>query len=253
MTASNWDRALIVGASSGIGRAMAEELAAHGTRLALVARRADLLRDIRQTINQAAGEQRAWSFTHDVADADAVPALFQEIATTLGGLDLVVYAAGIMPDIGPDEYPTDKDSATIDTNFKGAVAWLNQAALRFSRARSGTIIGISSVAGDRGRRGNPVYNASKAALNSYLESLSNRLRVRGVTVVTAKPGYVQTAMIEGAQLPPLLPAIPAQQAARLILQAAASRRRVAYIPWWWRIIMLITRAVPAPIFERLNV
>lgn len=253
MTTRGWDRAIVVGASSGIGKAIAQELAAHGTSVALIARRRGALGEVCEAINSAAGQKLARAYPHDVRDVGAVEPLFQEITTELGGLDLVVYASGIMPVIGPDDYATQKDADTIEVNFKGAVVWLNEAARRFGIAGSGTIIGISSTAGDRGRRGNPVYNATKAALNSYLESLRNRLSTRGVTVVTVKPGYVQTPMIAGQRLPPFPPAIPAPEAARLILEAARQKRRVAYVPWWWQIVMLITRAIPAPIFERLNV
>lgn len=253
MAERRWERAVVVGASSGIGRAIAEQLGAEGTALALVARRGDILADVAAEINRQSGAELAHTFSHDVTDTAGVEALFQEITTTLGGLDLVVYAAGIMPRVGPSEYPTAEDVGIIETNLAGAVAWLNAAALRFDRARAGTIIGISSTAGDRGRVGNPVYNATKAALSSYLESLRNRLARRGVIVLTAKPGFVQTSLIAGLSLPPFPPAIPADEAARQILAAAASRKRVAYIPGWWRPIMLLTRAIPAPLFERLNV
>jgi NAD(P)-dependent dehydrogenase (short-subunit alcohol dehydrogenase family) len=208
--------------------------------------------EIAAAIDAQAGGESALTFVHDVRDVQAVPDLFQEIATRLGGLDLVVYAAGIMPPVGPEEYPTTNDLAVIEANFAGAVAWLNQAANRFGRARAGTIVGISSVAGDRGRLGNPVYNASKAGLDTYLEALRARLARRGVTVLTAKPGYVRTALIEGVALPRSLPVISAERAAELILKAAAEGERVAYVPGWWRLIMTVVRAIPAPIFERLN-
>lgn len=241
----------MIGASAGIGEAIARQLAAAGAEVALVARRLDALDAIAADINRT-GPGQASTYAHDVRDVESVEALFQEITTALGGLDLVVYSAGVMPPIGPQEFPTPVDAVTIDTNFTGAVAWLNQAAGRFAAAETGTIIGISSVAGDRGRVGSPVYNASKAALDSYLESLRNRLGRKGVTVLTAKPGYVRTAMIAEAELPPLIPVATPDDAARQILGAAAAGRRVAYIPGWWRVVMLAVRAIPAPIFERLN-
>jgi decaprenylphospho-beta-D-erythro-pentofuranosid-2-ulose 2-reductase len=251
--AKRWDRALVIGASSGIGEAIARKLAAEGVKVALVARRGEVLTRICDEINCAAGTDRAVAFVHDVRHTDAAACCFQKIATTLGGLDLVVYAAGVLPKVGPDEYPTTIDINTIATNFAGAVAWLNEAARRFSLTRSGTIVGISSVAGDRGRRGNPVYNATKAALDVYLEALRCRLTVRGVRVLTAKPGLVRTPMLEGARTPFFIPAISPERAADEILTAAAAGRRVAYIPGWWRWISLLVRAVPAPLFERLNV
>lgn len=247
-----WQNAIVVGASSGIGEAIARRLARGGSQVALVARREQRLTSLVREIDEAAVTGRALAYPHDVRDTARVGDLFQRIVTDLGGLDLVVYAAGVMPRPGPDEYPTNADVEAIDTNFAGAVVWLNEAAGRFTRAGEGTIIGMSSVAGDRGRAGNPVYNASKAALDSYLESLRNRLARRGVSVLTAKPGYVRTPLIEGADLPRFLPVISPDTAAEQVLGAAQAGKRVAYIPRWWRWIMLVVRLVPAPVFERLN-
>lgn len=248
----SWERALVVGASSGIGEAVARELGQRGVRVAVVARRADRLERLCEDINGNSGELRALAFPHDVRDWRAAGALFQEITTALGGLDLVVYAAGIMPGVGPHDYSTSTDVATIETNFTGAVAWLDEAAHRFGIAGCGTIVGISSVAGDRGRRGNPVYGASKAALNTYLESLRTRLARAGVSVVTIKPGYVRTGLLEASGRTGPIPVISPEEAAHAILDAAANRRRVVYVPSWWRLVMLAVRAIPAVLFERLS-
>ena len=240
---TTWKRALVVGASSGIGEALARALAADGSQVALVARREDKLRAL-------AGELNARFYVHDVTDTSGVPALFSRIAHELGGLDLIIYAAGVMPAVGPEEYPTAKDAGTIAANFTGAVAWLNEAAPRFEAAKHGTIVGISSVAGDRGRRGNPVYGATKAAFNAYLESLRNRTERKGVSVVTIKPGPVRTPMTEGVKMPGM---IEADQAAAQILAAAKDKARVAYVPAKWKPIMAVIRAIPAPIFKYLNI
>ena len=244
-----FQRALIIGASSGIGLALARALAAEGAQVALVARRAAELARVVSEI----GPERAHAYPQDVTRLDDIPALFQGIAHDLGGLDLVVYAAGILPDQPNDRYDTATDAQIIATNFTGAVAWLNEAAARFARTHDGTIIGIGSVAGDRGRRGNPVYGASKAALAAYLESLRNRLAARDVTVVTVKPGYVATPMLAGAQIPRFLPVIPPDRAAREILAAAARGSVVAYVPSVWGPIMRLIRFIPSRAFRRLNV
>jgi NAD(P)-dependent dehydrogenase (short-subunit alcohol dehydrogenase family) len=239
-------RAIVVGASSGIGRAIAEALVTDGAIVAVLARRGELLRDL-------GDGDGVLVYEHDVHDTDAVPALFEKIVTRMGGLDLVVYAAGVQPVVGPGEYPTVADLDTIAVNLAGAVAWLNVAAERFSRARDGVIVGIGSVAGDRGRRGNPVYGATKAALGTYLESLRNRLAPLGVTVLTVRPGFVDTAMLRQFPVPPFVPVASPAQAAREILAAAATGKRVVYVPAWWRYVMALIKAIPAPIFERLNV
>lgn len=245
-----WKQAIIVGASSGIGEALARALAADGSRVALVARRQDKLESVAQSLNEKAGETLALTYPHDVTDRESVSALFQTITHDLGGLDLIVYAAGIMPRMGHEEYDSRTDAETITANFMGAVAWLNEAAPRFAKAGAGTIIGISSVAGDRGRRGNPVYGATKAALNTYLESLRNRIEYKGAFVVTIKPGPVDTPMTRGLKMPGM---ISSEQAAAEILLAAKDKVRVAYVPAKWRPIMAVIRAIPAPIFKWLKI
>jgi NAD(P)-dependent dehydrogenase (short-subunit alcohol dehydrogenase family) len=250
--AARFRHALVIGASSGIGAAVARTLAGEGARVALVARRADALRSLADAIDAAAGEPgRALVYPHDVRDAGAVPALFQQICRELGGLDLVVYAAGVMPRIAPDEFTFAKDRDVIDVNVLGAFAWLNEAAARFGHAGDGTIVGISSAAGDRGRRGFPVYCASKAALDTYLEALRNRLAVRGVRVVTVKPGPIDTPMTAGMDRLPLLASV--DLAARQIVAAARRGARTAYVPRRWRPIMFVVRHIPKAIFERLDI
>lgn len=244
-----WKHAIIVGASSGIGEALARALAADGCRVALIARRGDRLRALAQSLADA-GDGTALTYVHDVTDTGTVAALFETITRELGGLDLIIYAAGIMPSVGPEEYDTGKDAQIVAANFTGAVAWLNEAARRFEKAKGGTIVGISSVAGDRGRRGNPVYGATKAALNAYLESLRNRIERRGAFVVTIKPGPVDTPMTQGLKMPGM---ISPEQAAAEILLAAKDKVRVAYVPGKWKPIMAVIRAIPAPIFKHLNI
>jgi decaprenylphospho-beta-D-erythro-pentofuranosid-2-ulose 2-reductase len=247
-----WRKAIVVGASSGIGEQIARQLAGAGAQVALVGRREERLQSVCADINRVAGAGRAFAVPHDVRDGGDLSALFQQITGRLVGLDLIVYVAGAMPRLGPQEYPTKADRETIEINFTGAVIWLNEAATRFARAGEGTIVGISSVAGDRGRRGNPVYGATKSALSTYLESLRNRLAVRGVTVTTAKPGYVRTALVEGLALPGMFPVISPEEAARQILAGAAAGKRTVYVPPFWRYVMMAIRAVPGPIMQRLN-
>jgi NAD(P)-dependent dehydrogenase (short-subunit alcohol dehydrogenase family) len=155
-----------------------------------------------------------------------------------------------MPRIAPDEYTFAKDRDVISTNVLGAMAWLNEAADRFARAGDGTIVGISSVAGDRGRRGNPAYHASKAALDAYLESLRHRVARRGVAVVTVKPGPIDTPMTRGMGRLPLLTS--AEECARQTIAAARRGRAVAYVPRAWRPIMFVVRHLPYPVFNRLD-
>lgn len=243
--------ALVIGASSGIGEALARRLAAGGARIALVARREAELQRVMDEINAAAGEDRAVAVAHDVRTTTDIPELFQEIARVLGGLDLVIYAAGEMADVGEDEFDTDKDREMVVVNLLGAVAWLNPAADRFARLGRGTIVGIGSVAGDRGRAGNPGYCTSKAALHAYLEALRNRLARLGVRVVTIKPGFVDTAMTRGKD--GLFWVISADRAAEIILAKARRGVVTAYVPARWGLVMTIIRLTPSFIFSRLGI
>ncbi|MGO8671959.1 MAG: SDR family NAD(P)-dependent oxidoreductase [Capsulimonadaceae bacterium] len=251
MTNIRWKRAIIVGASSGIGEQIAMQLAAGGCQVALVARRGEELRRLAKQINARAERVAATCHPHDITCTSAVPALFQEIVAEMGGLDIIVHAAGIMPSVGPDEYDTAKDLDVVAVNVSGAIAWLNQAAHRFTCEGGGTIVGIGSVSGDRGRRGSPVYGASKAFLDTYLESLRNRLGRYGVSVVTIKPGPVATPMTAGLGKLPLM--ISAEEAATQIIAAAVDRAGTVYVPAKWKPIMGVIRAIPSPVFRMLKI
>lgn len=245
-------RALVVGASSGIGAALVRQLAAEGCRVAAVARRRGLLDELARSCAEscAASGGEVLVREHDVTDAQAVPALFEEIVRALGGLDLIVYAAGVMPAVGPNEYDTEKDLGMIAVNLGGCVAWCNEAARLFGTQRHGTIVGISSVAGVRGRKGNPVYGTTKAAMDHYLEALRNRLADVGAHVCTVCPGYVDTPMTEGLDL---RGAISADAAARAILGAARWRRNTRYVPRRWWAVAQVVRGIPSFLFKRMNV
>lgn len=232
-----------------MGAEIAKQLARDKCAVALVARRPSELNAVAEIIRSAGGT--AFVYAHDVGDFDEVPGLFQQICRDLGGLDTIFYAAGVMPRITVDEYNFAKDRAMIEINVLGAIAWLNEAATRFAATGSGTIVGIGSVAGDRGRQGQPVYCTSKAALDTYLEALRNRLGRIGVKVITIKPGPVDTPMTQGLDKLPLM--IPADEAARQIVAASQRGVRVAYVPGAWRYIMAIIRSIPSVIFQKLNV
>ena len=243
MATPKYAKAIVIGASSGMGAELVRQLAASGTRVAAVARRVELLEVV------AASAPGSLVYEHDVTDYGKVPELFQRITHDLGGLDLVIYAAGVMPEVGPDEYTFEKDLAMISVNLLGAIAWLDQAAIRFGNVGSGTIVGIGSVAGDRGRSGQPVYNTSKAGLATYLEALRNRLVKRGVRVVTIKPGPVDTEMTQRIRL---RGAMSAPEAARRILAKSGSSGE-HYLKFAHRVAFYIIKRIPSPHFRKLKI
>lgn len=245
-----FQRAIVVGASSGIGAEIARQLAADGANVALVGRRAAELDAVAGTI-RTAGKGKALVAVHDVTQYDTAPPLFEKLVADLGGLDLIVYAAGNLFVPAESEYDFAKDRAMVEVQVIGAMSWLNLAGAHFEAQRAGTIIGISSIAGERGRRTMPGYTTAKAGLTAWLEALRNRLSRYGVNVVTVKPGFVDTAMTQDLVKKPMM--IPAPRAAQLIL--ATARRGgspSAFIPGRWALVGLIVRSIPSFLFRKLD-
>jgi short-subunit dehydrogenase len=240
----NQKRAIVIGASSGIGAALVGELANQGYTIAALARREAELTAVCQSIPSAT------PYTHDVTNYDDIPELFDKIVQDLGGLDLIIYVAGVQSSVALDEYDTQKDIAMIEINLMGAIAWLNLAATRFERSGQGQIVGISSIAGDRGRVGSPVYNTSKAGLNTYLEALRNRLSKKGVTVTTIKPGFIDTVLLENA--PKTFWVVSPEEAAAEMVEAIQKKRQIVYVPARWGMVGMVVRHIPSFIFRRLS-
>ncbi|MFT5193945.1 MAG: short-subunit dehydrogenase [Cellvibrionaceae bacterium] len=244
--------AIVVGASTGIGAALVKDLAKRGYHVAALARREDKLTELAKKIKANPSIQtKVITRVHNVTDFDTIPPLFAELVDEMGGLDLILYVAGVMPNVAADEYDFEKDRQQVEVNLLGAMGWLNLAARRFQITKSGTIVGIGSVAGDRGRKGNPAYHTTKGGLAIYLESLRNRLSEHGVCVTTIKPGFVDTVNLEG--LEKTFWVISPEKAASLILNAAEKKRQVAYVPFQWRFLMLIIQHIPSFIFRKLSI
>lgn len=237
--------ALIVGASSGVGAALARRLSREGYTLALVARRIDRLEALAAELNHALAYQ------HDVVNTAEIPALFERILSDLGRLDLFIYCAGVLYPNDPTAYDAAHDQFIFQVNLIGAAAWINPVAQHFQQRHAGHIVGIGSIAGDRGRRGMPAYTASKAGLHAYLEGMRNRVWRDGVTVTTIKLGQVDTDMLKNAarRRNPITP----EHAADLIWRAIKQRQQTVYVPWWWAFIGLAVRHLPSFIFRRLSI
>ena len=243
-------RGIIIGASLGLGAELARKLAREGYSLALIARSEDKLEALCNEINSAG--QHVRYYAHDVSEYDKVPVLLRRIVADLGGLDLVVFVASVNhPPGGIDKYNFENDRKMVEVNLLGAMAWLNPVAEMFQSAKAGQIVGIASVAGDRGRVGNPGYNTSKAGLATYLEALRNRLTRHGVNVLTVKPGFMNTEQLKAA-LGATPFTIEPEKAADDIVKAMKKRRQVIYTAPIWRWIMLAIQHTPSFIFRRLS-
>jgi short-subunit dehydrogenase len=250
MTTRTTRTALIVGASSGVGAALARRLAREGYALGLVARRIDRLQSLCDEITNSY-YIRAYAYQHDVVNLQEVPALLDKAISDLSDLDLFIYCAGVLFPNDPTAFNVDQDQFMLQVNLVGAAAWINPVAQRFQQKRAGHIVGIGSIAGDRGRRGMPAYTAAKAGLHTYLEGMRNRLWRDGVTVTTIKLGQVETDMLKNANRK--RNPISADRAAELIWRAIEKRRQTVYVPSWWRWIGLAVQHLPSFVFRRLSI
>lgn len=239
-------RTIVVGASRGIGEALVRALVAAGDEVVAVARgQADL-----DALAASLPGGRCHVLVHDVTSLHEVPTVFQAAERLVGEVDAVIYNAGVMPVVGAEQYDAEIDRQILTVNLLGAVAWLDEAARRFHLRGNGTIVGIGSVAGDRGRAGNPAYNTSKAGLHTFLEALRNRLDKRGVRVVTIKPGPVDTAMMQGRPGMPLM--VKPEVVASRVVAAMGGGAQTVYVHGLWWPIMTIIRLIPSWIFRRVG-
>ena len=246
-----FSRGILVGASSGIGEALALQLARQGVKLVLLARRASELERVAEAVRGAGGE--ATVFVHDVREVDQIPGVFQAALDALGGLDLFVYAAGVLEPVEETELDPGKDLRMLAINLVGAVAWTDRAAAHFLAQRAGTLIGISSIAGVRGRRGLPVYGASKAGLTAYYEGLRNRLSRYGVNVVTIKPGFVDTEMLRQSTSKKFWVVSPEEAARQTLRVASKGGSPEVFVPARWGLVAAALTLIPSAMFRRLNI
>jgi NAD(P)-dependent dehydrogenase (short-subunit alcohol dehydrogenase family) len=183
-----------------------------------------------------------------VGEAD-VPGALGRLLAPLGGVDVALIAYGSLTDQARAETDPAYAQAEWATNFTSAGAWSLAIAQRMAEQKAGTLLVLGSVAGDRGRQSNHVYGAAKAGLGVLVQGLAHRLAPTGARAVLVKPGFIDTPMTEHLPKGGPLWAKP-EAIAKVIARAAQSGGPVVYAPWFWRLILLIIRLVPAPIFHR---
>jgi decaprenylphospho-beta-D-erythro-pentofuranosid-2-ulose 2-reductase len=239
---------LILGAASDIGIALAREYGKAGHALILAARDATRLATdaedfrVRYRIPVSTIEWDVLSPNGGAAEISALPDL----------PDIVICVVGLLGDQAASERDGAAAERVMRANYVGPALILGEIANRFEARGSGCVIGISSVAGDRGRASNYIYGAAKAGFTAFLSGLRNRLAVKGVHVLTVKPGFVNTRMTAGMKLPKPLTAEP-DEVARAIFAAASRRKDVVYVrPVWW-LIMRIICAIPERMFKKMKI
>jgi len=235
-------RAIVIGASSGIGRELAVVLSQSGFAVGLMARRLELLEQLGSTLPNPAFSRQA-----DISECSAAMTILQDLIGEMGGVELIIISSGT-GFINPDLDWT-KEKRTVDVNVSGFVAMANVAFRHFSQAGRGHLVGISSIAAIRGHRAAPAYNASKAFMSNYLEGLRVRARKAGLPIVVTdiQPGFVDTAMAKG---PGLFWVASPQKAARQIYGAIHRKAKHAYVTKRWSAIGWLLKILPEFVYAR---
>jgi len=241
---------LILGARSDIAMAVAHAFAAEGYDVQLAARGVSGLEAdvsdiaIRHKVNVSTHELDALDLASHGEFVDSLPTL----------PDVVVCAVGYMGEQAENEQSVSEMARVIRSNFEGPASLFTILANRMVVRGSGTLVGISSVAGVRGRATNYIYGSAKAGFSAFLSGLRNRLahNKTGVHVITVLPGFVRTRMTAGMDLPAKLTAVPGE-VGNAIFKAVAKERNVIYVRSIWRLIMLIIRHIPEMIFKKLSI
>ena len=239
---------LIIGAKSDIAKATAREYAKQGYDLYLAARNAKELEEFKQDV--VTRTQRSVKLLElDILDYKSHQAFYEQLEEKPLG---VISAVGYLGEQEKAQSDFEEAQRIMDTNYTGVVSLFNIIADDFEKRRSGFMVGISSVAGDRGRKSNYIYGSAKAALTAYLSGLRNRLYAAQVHVLTVKPGFVATKMTEDMDLPEKLTAHP-EEVAEDIYKAQQKGKSVLYTKWIWRWVMMIIKMIPEWKFKGMSI
>ena len=238
---------LILGAKSDIARTIAKEYAKNGYNLYLSARKVHFLDEFaRDIIIRTQKDVKLLEL--DILDYEKHQEFYNQLLEKPIG---VITAVGYLGDQDRAQSDFSEAKRIIDTNYTGVVSLLNIIADDFEKRGIGFIVGISSVAGDRGKKSNYLYGSAKAALTTYLSGLRNRLYKVNVHVLTVKPGFVNTKMTANMVLSSKLTAQP-EEVAKEIYDAQNRKKDLLYTKWFWRWIMLIIKMIPENIFKKMN-
>ena len=239
----------MIGATSAIAHEAGKCFAADGAELFLIGRNAEKLAAVAQDL-KVRGAARVETALADLAHLDPHPELINRAVQTLGGLDAALIAHGSLPDQESCEKNWDEVLSEFRLNGTSVISLISLLANFFERQQHGCIAVISSVAGDRGRRSNYIYGSAKGAVSLFLEGVRGRLHEAGVSVVTIKPGFVDTPMTASKSKNFMFAS--SQTVGRGVYRAMVRGKDVVYLPWFWRWIMLMVRAIPEPIFKRMG-
>ncbi|TCK70842.1 SDR family oxidoreductase [Acidipila rosea] len=242
-------RVLALGATSAIAIAVLRQLAVKGASFYLVARNGEKIDTVAADL-RVRGASAVHTRVLDLDNTALHPQMLADSAAALGTIDLALIAHGVLGEQADAQTDYSHAEAVLRTNLLSPVSLITWLANYFEAAHKGTLAVISSVAGDRGRKSNYVYGASKGGLNVFLDGVRNRIDRSGVQVLTIKPGFVSTPMT--AHLPQNALFAHPNAIADGILKAIAKRKDVVYVPAFWGLIMFVVRSVPGSIFKKMN-
>ena len=238
---------LVIGAKSDIGIAIAHKFAKEGHNIQLASRDSHTLKDDCSVINIRYGVDASF-YEFDALDSNS----HKKLTLSLKKMpDIAIYVIGSLGNQKKDENEIKQSIEIIRTNYEGLVSIFGHLANLFKIRGSGTLIGISSVAGDRGRASNYIYGSSKAGVSAFLSGLRNRLYPFGIHVLTVKPGFVQTKMTSHINLPKKLTTNP-EKVANSIYYAYKSRKNIIYVMPIWKYIMLFIKLIPESFFKKMK-
>ena len=244
-------KAVVLGATKGIGRAVARALAERGDQLYLLGRdRDDLDRSANDLEQRGGGRWKVLSALCDLERPETFELALDSADRTLSGFDTVIVTAALFGTQDALEADPERARRLLTVNFANTVVFCEHARKRLLARGGGTLCVVSSVAGERGRKPVVLYGASKAGLSAYLEGLDHKFHAQGLRVVTIKPGFVKTSMTEGLKPPPF--AGEPEQVAHDIVRAIQRGAPVVYTPRIWRLIMLVIRSLPRFVMRRLG-
>lgn len=238
---------LILGASSDIAIAIAKKFASAGYTIQLAARNISRLQPLQSDLS-IRSNTNCTLHEFDAEQSASHKAFFESLNPKP---DITIAVFGYLGNQQLAESDWHESERTIQVNYTGAVSILNAAAAYYATQGKGTIVGISSVAGERGRQSNYLYGSAKAGFTAYLSGLRNNMFHKGVHVVTVKPGFVYTKMTEDLPLPKLLTATP-ELVAGTVYDAVSKKKNTVYVKWFWRWIMLIIKNIPEFMFKKLK-
>ncbi len=236
---------LVLGARSDIAQATAYEFAGHGFDIILAARDSRSLDNVRSDIEIRFGV-KAFTTEFDAAAFDTHREFYSQLPAKP---DVVLFAVGYLGDQERAQTDWAEAEKIIHANYSGGVSILSVVAEDLEKRKTGTIIGTSSVSGDRGRRSNYFYGSAKAGFTTFLSGLRHRLASSNVNVLTVKPGFVATRMTAGMDLPERLTAQP-PDVAKAIFRAYEKKKHTLYVLGRWRWVMFVVRNIPERIFVR---